>query len=223
MPNTVVSLLFFVVLLVPGLLHYIQRRRQSEQPELSALFEAGTLTFVSLITDGVTALLFAFVRVLWPRHTPDIEALIHSGATYAAPRLGTLLLWGSGFVIVSSTLAVVWAVKPGALKKIPWDLAPDFVDTTAWSYLFESVPDDSAIYVGCDLTDGSYVGGKLAWFSTSLNENVDRALILAEPLTVVKNGAPLMVNFQRTILSARDISTIYVSYVDKDAKVTVAT
>ena len=217
MPTTVVSLLIFVALTVPGLLHYIQRRRLADQPQFSALVEAGTLATVSLVTDGFGVLVFSLLRIWIPSHSPDVDRLIEQGWQYAAPRIGYLVLWGFGFVAVSSALAILWAVKPGPLSKIPFDLVPDFADTTAWTYQFRTAPPKSSTYVGCDLADGTFVSGLLAWYSTSLDEDSERGLILAEPLSVVKDGKQVKSEFQRIVLSAKDIKAIYVSYVTQEA------
>ena len=58
MPTTLTGLLIFVALLTPGLLHYIQRRALSDQPQVSALVEAGTLAIISLVTNLIAVGIF---------------------------------------------------------------------------------------------------------------------------------------------------------------------
>ncbi len=217
MPTTLASLVIFVALLTPGLLNYIQRRKLSEQPQLSPLVEAGTLITVSLVTDLVTVGLFALVRWALPTHTPDISRLLANGASYTTPRLGYVILWGTCYVAVSSALAIFWVTQRSFLRKLRVPNIPDFADTTAWAMKFGDVPDDARVYVGCDLHDGSYVGGLLDWYSTDLVEGPHRDLVLAEPLTVTKDGVKVEASFQRVILSARDIGVIYVSYLKESA------
>jgi hypothetical protein len=76
-------------------------------------------------------------------------------------------------------------------------------------------PGGSYAFVGCELKDGSYVGGRLAWYSTEVVENGDRDLVLAPPLHYRLAGGPdqELVDVERVILAARDISRLDVSYV----------
>ena len=113
MPSTLTGLLIFIVLLTPGLLHYIQRRALSDQPQVSALVETGTLTTVSLVTDLLAIAVFALLRLFIPTHTPNPSGLLSGGLSYAAPRIGYLLLWGVALLALSSALAIVWARRPG--------------------------------------------------------------------------------------------------------------
>lgn len=212
MPNTLTGLLIFVVLLIPGILHYIQRRTLSDQPQVSALVEGATLTTISLVTNLLTIGIFASIRWLMPTHTPNISALFLEGMTYAAPRLGYLLSWATALLVISSSMAILWARRPGFLQKIP-TFIPSLIDTSAWIYEFEAAPKDTRVYVGCDLRDGSYIGGYLDWYNTNVEEVSDRDIALVAPITVLKNNDQPKIDFGVVILSARDIAALYVSYV----------
>jgi hypothetical protein len=211
MPTTLTGLLIFVGLLTPGLLHYIQRRALSDQPQVSVLVEAGSLTTVSLVTNLTAIALFSLVRWQLPSHTPDVGMLFRIGNRYVAPRPGYLLAWGALLLAVSSTMAIVWARRPGVLARVP-SITPDLIDTSAWIHEFEAAPGGSWVYVGCELADGSFVGGYLDWYNTNLDEAPDRDIALAAPIKVRSDGNESDSEFSRVILSARNITTLYVSY-----------
>jgi hypothetical protein len=111
-------------------------------------------------------------------------------------------------------LAVVWA-RWRRLRTVVGFLAPSIVDASAWYGIFEEEPefDWEAIYLGCDMKDGSYLAGVLHWYSTEVEETADRDLVLEPPLLRRREGQddPLQ-DFERVIISARDISTLYVTW-----------
>ena len=229
MPSTLSGLLIFVVVLTPGLLHYIQRHALSDQPQVSALVEAGTLTTVSLVTDLIAVGVFALIRWALPSHTPSPSALLLNGVDYAAPRLGYLILWATAVLALSCMLAILWARRPGFLAKVPIFI-PALIDTSAWVYEFEAAPEGTRVYVGCDLRDGSYVGGYLDWYNTNIEEVSDRDIALVAPITIRRTNGDVLatesgetdqqvgeddgksLDFGVVVLSARDIASLYVSY-----------
>ena len=214
MPTSFAGVIIFIALLTPGLLNYIQRRRLSEQPQVSALVETAALTTISLITDLLAIGIFSIVRAVDPRHTPDVALLLKDGWSYATPRLGYLILWGAGIIAISCTIAIVWAVKPGPLAKLPF--FPTLIETSAWVQKFESIPVGSSVYLGCQMRNGDYIAGFLDWYNTNVDEVPDRDLVLAAPLMSIKDGKQVRVDWKRVILSAHDIERIYVDYVDAD-------
>jgi hypothetical protein len=52
MPTTLSGLLIFVVLIVPGLTHYVQRRARTPQRTLSPLVETAALITVSTLRQA---------------------------------------------------------------------------------------------------------------------------------------------------------------------------
>lgn len=220
MPTTLSGLVVFAVLSIPGFLHYVQRRalvplRLERAP--SPLVEAATLASVSIFTNALALGCFGIARMLLPHHTPEVRRLILDGAGYAAPRVAYLLLWASAALGVSSGLAMLLGRRPGPVRAIArWVTPPVAVDVSAWTHLFEEGPRGAEVYVGCDLRDGSYVGGLLAWYSTQDEETPDRDLVVAEPITYRPPGAEedeTISGFSRLVISARDVKRLYVSYI----------
>lgn len=236
MPTTLGGLLIFVLLLVPGFIHYVQRRSQVPQRTLSPLVETANLATVSVVTNALAIAAFGLARIFLPDHSPDIGRFLIEGTGYAAPRLGYLLLWGGGLLAFSSALALALGSRPHGLRALSTRFAPAIVDVSAWYHVFEEGPVGDLVYVGCDLQDGSYVGGLLDWYSTAVEETADRDLCLAEPLTFQPAGGedeldperegpdepepeePQVQDLEgvsRVVVSAREVSRMYVSYLSE--------
>lgn len=214
MPTSLVGLLIFVVLLVPGFLSYLQRRALVPSRALSPLAETATLTTVSMLTNLIALSVFAAARLVLPTHTPDVGALITAPGTYVSAHLPYLLAWATGLLGVSCVLGVAVGARSSILGRVPLGrLTPVVVDVSAWYKMFEDQP-NKRVYLGCDLQTGVYIAGVLDWYSTSTEETGDRDLVLGPPLTKVVSGKEYPVEVQRIILSARDIAALYVSYLD---------
>jgi hypothetical protein len=216
MPTTLVGLVVFVTFLVPGFVQYLQRRRRVLIGKLSPLVETATLFTTSLLTNAVVLTLFSLFRARYPDHTPDIRRILVEGSAYTYPRLGYLWAWAIGLLAASCALAAAIGSPPRAIRKLTRRFAPLIVDTTSWVQAFEEKPDDSLVFVGCELRDGTYVSGYLDWYSTELVETDDRDLMLAAPIKVKTSDGEENVDFPRVVLSAREIVRMYVSYVDQE-------
>lgn len=219
MPTTLVGLVVAITLLVPGFIHHTQRRARVQQRAASTLVETANLVTVSTLTNGLTLALFAVFRAWQSDHTPDVERIFRDGSEYTAEQISYLATWGAGLLLVSSALAFLLGARPGWLERFSARFAPTLVDSSAWYQVFEAVP-DKRTYVGCDMRDGSYVGGFLDWYSTELEETADRDLVIAEPITyrAAGNGNDREIEgFSRLVISARDIVRLYVSFIDDSA------
>jgi hypothetical protein len=219
MPTTLSGVVIFVALLVPGLLYHVQRSARVPQRALSPLLETATLATVSLGTNVVTVGVFAALRTWALReHSPDPTRVLEKGSAYIIPNVGYIAAWGFGFVVVSCAIAVLLGTLHDRLASSVGFLAPLIVDVSAWYRVFERGPEGSAVYVGCDMRDGSYVAGVLAWYSTEVDETADRDVVLAPPLLSKRNGTVETVDgFARLIISARDVSRFYVSFLKPEA------
>jgi hypothetical protein len=220
MPTTVGGLFIFAALLVPGFIHYVQRRARIPQRTLSPLVETATLTTISIATNLAAIGVFGVLRAVLPQHTPDVRLLILQGSASAAGQMGYLLLWGTALIAVSSGLAFLLAARPGFMGRFSERFAPAIVDVSAWFHVFEEGPENTRVFVGCDLQDGFYVGGFLDWYSTEVVENGDRDFVLAEPITMRPPGAraAAALDAPRLILSAREVRRLYVSYIAQEGE-----
>jgi len=148
------------------------------------------------------------------------------GSTYAAPRLGYLLIWGAALILLSSAFAYTLGTRPKPIAWIANRFTPRIVDISAWYHVFEEGPADASVFVGCDLRDGSYLSGTLDWYSTEVEESADRDFVLAQPLELRPPGAKASAKVQdveRMVVSARDVARFYVAYLKDETNPTEQT
>lgn len=215
MPTTLSGLLIFVVLIVPGLTHYLQRKARSPRRTLSPLGEAAALVTASAICYAVALALFSLIRVAAADHSPDVRRLLLEGEKYAAPRLGYLASWATALVLIATMMAYLLGARIGPVGRFFRAFTPVIADASAWYHTFETGPGDSYVHVGCDMRDGAYVAGRLEWYSTEVDEKADRDLALAEPITFRPAGdtEDRELHISRIIISGREVSRMLVSYV----------
>lgn len=150
-------------------------------------------------------------------HTPDIALLIRDPHSYILldnSRLVYLVAWAALLILLSSALSAAFAYRLGFLDYLSRRFAPAVTDVSGWYRVFDTeAPENSTVYVMCELVDGSYAAGDLAWYNTDPEDSPDRDLILAPPLTLLNpQGEDLGIPVERVILSARDMRQIYVVY-----------
>ena len=222
LPGTLTGLLIAVVVLIPGYVHYAIRRNLAPTQQLSTALETASLIVVAVIANASTlGLLGAMTFVPGIRgHTPDLARLLRDPSGYVLldnARLFYIAGWTMFFLLLSSLLSAAFAYRVGPLGYLSKRLAPAIGQYSGWYQVFETeVPENaSRTFVFCELTDGSYTAGDLAWFNTEPEDTPDRDLILAPPLRVQKaDGRPVNVpeEMRRLVLSARDIRRLYVTY-----------
>lgn len=217
MPTTLVGLIIFLAFLTPGFLHYIQRRALAPEGPLSPLVETATLTTISLVTNLAALGAFGLIRTFLPDHTPDIGKLLAPNSTYVRDYPAYILTWSTAVLGLSSCLAVVLARYEGVRRAITAQLTPVIFDISSWYYLFEKAPPGHFVYVGCQLRDSSYLGGRVDWYSTETKETGDRELVLAAPLLQQQGERTTeLLGVERVIIAAREIVALRVSFVQEE-------
>lgn len=217
MPTTLGGLLVFVLFLTPGVLYDTSRQRRVPLKPSSGLVEAGTLVTASLLTNLVTLGLFGIARIAFPRHTPNIAAVVSGGESYIVDHLGYLVLWLVLLWLFSSLLAI-FAAHFSLPRSLRLAFPGHIVDSSAW---YRVLNDEAYgkngekwhVIAGLDLRDGSYLSGEVTWFSTDVEETSDRGLVLAAPITFGDGDSEnTITEFQRLVVSAGDIVRLWVSY-----------
>ncbi|MCW2750510.1 MAG: putative rane protein [Aeromicrobium sp.] len=215
MPTTLGGLIVFVGLLVPGFVHHTQRRARVPQRALSPLVETANLVTVSAATNALVLGAFGLYRAWQPEHSPEVGRVLIERSQYVGANLGYLASWGVALLLLSSGLAFVLGARPKAIERFATRFAPSIVDVSTWYYVFEAGAEDEYVYVGCDLRDGAYVAGVLDWYSTEVAETADRDFAIASPIRYRPAGETeprTIEGFQRLVVSARDVSRMYVDY-----------
>lgn len=123
-------------------------------------------------------------------------------------------------VLAASCLLALGLASATSAKWVPRNLRgflrPQIKEVSAWYEMFEPENKDR-VYVGCDLRDGSYIAGVVAWFSTDTDDIADRDVVLGSPLTRRLNGKTSDLDgVHRVIVSAREIAAMYVTYLSPE-------
>ena len=222
MPNTLAGLSISVVVLIPGYVHYAIRRNLAPAKHLSGAMESMSLIVVAVVADALTLAFIAAILQLPPirGHAPDLAHLLRDPSGYILldnSRLLYVLGWTTTFVLLASAVSVAFAYRIGPLRRVSQRFVPALGQYTAWHHVFETyVPEDyDHTCLICDLVDGGWAAGDLAWYSIEPRTTPDRDLVLAPPLQVSRPDRPdvEMLEEGRLVLSARDIRQIHVSYV----------
>jgi hypothetical protein len=214
-PSSFTGLVLFVLLLAPGFTFAAQRERRAPRRQRSAFGETVLLGLTSFLCDVAALLVFAVVRAAAPDHTPDVGRLVRDGRTYFDAHYAYLGWWALGLLALACAFGFV-------LGRWPPKFAPVFADditfTSAWWDLFEQYR-DSKVYVGCELEDGSYLGGELFTYNSDEDETENRELALSAPITYRPAGFDDEVELDdigAVTVSARQIKFLTVSYLPVD-------
>ncbi|MGI9119268.1 MAG: DUF6338 family protein [Acidimicrobiales bacterium] len=212
MPTTFVGLLISVAFLTPGFLHAAQRRALAPQGERSVLMETTEVVSLSLVTNGCAAALFGIVRSVWPSHTPDLGAILRSGSTYSIDHLPYVVGWGAAVLAGSCLLAIVLARSAWLRGAVSKRLTPVILESSAWCESLNA-PDGTYPHAGIEFADGSFLSGRVVWFSTDLEETGDRELVLGPPLVLRAATGVGALDVQRVVVAARDMRRMDVTYI----------
>ena len=225
MPGSLTGLLVAIVVLIPGYLRYALRKRIFSTRRLPRAMEAAGVIVVATVANTTVLVIYGLLRMLpfIREHSPSPSELIRDPAGYillSDSRLAWVVAWIIGLLILASLLSAVFTIRPWPLKYLSRFLAPTIAETSGWYQVFMAgVPKDSSVaYVICELLDGSYVSGDLAWFNTDPEEGPDRDIVLAPPFSIHNADgntfeSPDADDLHRVVVSARDIRRIYVSYI----------
>lgn len=148
--------------------------------------------------------LFAAVRGLAPDHTPDLGRLLREPAEYITSHLPYLAVWAAGIYVVALALALFAGIvtphrRSGIRDVSSWWLIfgdDDRSTSRRWPWRRRSDGTDARApvrqYVGCDLIDGSYLGGYVYAYSTEVEETSDRDIVLVAPISYVPADLPIL-------------------------------
>ena len=232
MPTSFGGLLLFVALLAPGFAFVVRRETRFVPRNASVFRETAAVVLASVVANAATLALFAVVRAAWGSITPDVGALVESPHDYFESHYASVAGWGLLLLLVATGLAAFFAVPPGwfvkAWKKFPdwlqpaWleDLGNPIVYKSAWDQLMHLRLDDGYtgnidVWISCELTDGTWLSGKLYSLNPDINETGDRELILTAPIERrgVETDDVTELNVGAISISARDTKYVGWSYI----------
>ncbi|HMG25603.1 MAG TPA: DUF6338 family protein [Acidimicrobiia bacterium] len=211
MPSSFTGLVLFVLLLAPGFVFAAQRERRAPRRQRSAFGETVLLGLTSFLCDAAALLVFALLRAAIPDHTPDLGRLVREGRDYFDANYSYITWWALGLLALACAFGFVLGRWPPRFATI---FADDITFTSAWWDLFERYR-DAKVYVGCELADGSYLGGDLLTYNSDEDETEHRDLTLSGPITFRASDTDEPIELKdvgAVSVSARQIKFMTVTY-----------
>ncbi|MGF0174105.1 DUF6338 family protein [Streptomyces sp. Marseille-Q5077] len=213
MPSTFLGLVLLVMCLVPGFVYSAARDTVLPERTSSAFRETTRVVLASLALDTLALAVFGALRATAPGITPDVGRLVREGWGYARDHYLALAWWSL------AVLAIAAALGAGAARLLPRGAGPVTVESSWWLLLgrYPAEAGAKSAYVGCELVDGSYLGGTLKHFAHQAEETGDRELALVAPLEYRPHpGQPVrpLTGHQLVSVSARQIKFLTVTYLD---------
>lgn len=213
MPDSLLGIISFLLLLAPGLTYAVVRERRFPNTAVSVFRETAAVGLTSGIANAAVLVAFGVLRVLFPRATPDVGRLVREGFSYAREEYALLTWWGLGLLVGACVVAgVVAARSPSLARTFGFEVA---LYSSWWVAMREHRPDGHTVIVGCELEDNSYVSGELFSLSTGVEETGDRDLVLTPPIMYRAKGDSdeEELEVSTVIVSARRAKFLTVTYV----------
>jgi len=182
LPNTLVSLVITVALLLPG--YTFVRRRQLDLPsrDRTALDEVASVVFAGVAIDTTVAVAFLGLHKIASFIPPDVDQLVDHPSPYVRQHYTELAISLAVLVLIATVLA--YALSAPRFRKLAtrfWGGPPHSHQSTWW-LLFSQQHPSAGKYVSCVLDDGALIRGNLFSFSRASREHADRELVLTQPL-----------------------------------------
>ena len=214
MPSSLTTLGLLLVLLGPGFCFVAGRERKYPASRQSSFRESVNIAAASIILNALVLGCFALLRTWLPHITPNVGKLLSEPHTYFLANYRFCIEWVVGVFSAACVIGFacgIW-LKPGS----------GTLDSSAWWEMFQQLP-NSRKFVGCQLTDGSYLSGELFSYSTDCDESGDRELVLANPLYLAAGSAGEMepLGSDLTSVSAKRIQFVSTNFVPGDDEKTV--
>lgn len=206
MPTTLTGLALLIVMLLPGFAFVVARERAGTDRRPTPFRESGAVVFASVVAELVTLVIFALIRGLWPRVTPDVGRLVREQHDYARAHYAELGWWAVALLITACLIAATGGLIIGR--------RPHPSAMSAWWVMFDRwFPGENPI-VGCILEDGSYIEGRQASYNVGSDDLPDRDLILVEPIKYRTPGGTeaRLYPASGVCISARRIMSMFVTY-----------
>jgi hypothetical protein len=208
-PDSWLSILFFLLLIAPGLFHDLLDRRGQIRPDESAFREISRTVFTSIVISAVSFSLLAVVRAIRPEWIPDPRLFFSRPGSYFADHYGLVLRTFLIEGVVGLTIAGGYSLIRNASR------SDQLKSVSSWTRVFrDDRPKGTRPYVQVRLADGTTYVGQVGHFTADL-QTADRELVLVPPLFVKKPGGALKdmpSEWQRIVLAGESIQNMVVQY-----------
>lgn len=204
-PTTWLAVLFYALLVAPGLLYDLLAERRRVKANESMFREASRTVLASLVISVVSFSILAIVRSVRPAWIPDPGQLFANTAGYVAGHyrliLRTLLIEGG------IALGIAGGLQWMRLRRVRSRLRP----ISTWTKVFrDECPPGYVPHVQVRLSNGMSYIGRVGHFTADL-ESSDRELILVPPLYVKRpdsNMKGMAPEWQRIVISGSPESMV---------------
>lgn len=208
-PGSWLSVLFFLLLVAPGLLfELLSERRRAGIPE-SVFREISRVVLASLAFSGLAFGILAVVRTIHPAWMPSPAMLLAAPGKYVAGHY-RLVLWA---LVAEVFLAL------GAVWLVHWVLARRHGATvravSTWRHVFRrECPEGCDVFVRVRLLSGIVYTGAVAAFTTDPGDE-GGDLVLGPPIfSRAGEGrlTPVPTAYQRVVIPRSAVETLSVEY-----------
>lgn len=214
MPTTFTSLIMFALLVMPGVAYVTRRQREMPYQDRSVFRESVTVAVAGIAFNLAVLVPVLAAAAVWPHAVIDVGALIAEPRVYLAEQWVRAGLSATTILAAATGLALLASRKPSQLHPS---------DSSSWEVIFGEWRQDCAVssseplqtYVGCDLDDGSWIGGYLGNYNPTTAENGDRDLLLVGPIRYrakPDHGTETCEGIDAACIPARNIRTVHVAY-----------
>ena len=213
-PSTWLSVLFFLLLIAPGLVFDLLAERRRAGADESAFREASRVALASTAFSGAALAVLATIRTLKPEWMPDPRRLLGDEQAYLTDEyrlvLRALLIQVAIALVLALVTHAVLAKTGGASIR----------QRSAWSSVFHhELPEGKQAHVRVRMTDETVYIGRVAHFTANI-EHADRELVLAPPLFSKMKGGELKdvpEEWQRIVVPGDQVAVLSVQYRPKVA------
>jgi hypothetical protein len=208
-PTTWLAVLFYVLLVAPGLLYDLLAERRRAKVSESVFREVSRTVLASLIISTISFGILVTIRWAHPSWMPDPDRLFAGTGDYVIRHyrliLRTLLLEGG------IALAIAGGFQWARTRRSRARLRP----VSTWTKVFrEECPPGFLPHVQVRLANGMIYVGQVGHFTADL-ETSEREIVLVPPLYVKKPDGQLKAmpqEWQRIVLSGESLESLVVQY-----------
>jgi hypothetical protein len=208
-PTTWLAVLFFTLLVAPGLLYDLLAERRRPRAGESVFREVSRTVLASLIISTLSVSILVAIRWARPGWMPDPDSLFSGTGHYVARHyrliLRTLLLEGSIALSIAAGFHWIRATRVRARLR----------PASTWTRVFrEECPPGFLPHAQIRMANGMTYIGQVGHFTADL-ETTDREIVLVPPLFVKKPDGQfkdMPSEWQRVVLSGTSVESLIVQY-----------
>lgn len=212
MPTQPLELALYIFLLFPGFAFALIRSTHRPTINRSTFKETTTAVFVSAISLGIVIVPVSVVALFIPKLADIVRLIALEPATLLRETFGAALL-AAAIGLVLTTLIGAMLGTERVHNLLYTDRGSDR-QASAWRNSFTAI-NGAEVYVGIELTDGSWIEGTLYTYDLSGDDKPDRSLTITGPIQHRPNGVDSVAElkgYSLVVVSDRNIRFLTVSY-----------